>query len=58
MNKRSTLYYWINDFDHPAKNDYTPVVISDDDDHFLSQLLDPLMVDPGEKLVKKVLANL
>jgi hypothetical protein len=58
MNKHSTLLYWINDFDLHSKNEYNPVIITDDDDTFLSHLLNPLIIDPGEKLVKKVMSKL
>jgi len=54
----STLFYRVDGFDPSEETDENPV-FSDQDiaDYFLSELLEPLVYDPGEALVRKVLAR-
>lgn len=54
----STLFYRVDSFDKTDATSENPVY-SDQDlaDDFLSELLEPLVYDPGEELVRKVLAR-
>lgn len=54
----STLFYRVDGFDTTEEANENPV-FSDQDiaDEFLSELLGPLVYDPGEALVRKVLAG-
>jgi len=54
----STLFYRVDGFDTSEETNENPV-FSDQDiaDDFLSKLLEPLVYDPGEALVRRVLAR-
>ena len=58
MVKNSTLFHWVNGFDETAFPFNHPILLDGNfEDEFLNDLLEPLIFDPGEDLVKSVLQN-
>ena len=58
MVKISTLFHRVDGFDETNTSDETRE-LSDQlfDNQFLKELLDPLMYDPGDELVQRILRN-
>lgn len=58
MVKVSTLIHRVDGFDEKATSDETRETSDQNiDTQFLEDLLEPLMFDPGEKIVQKILHN-
>jgi hypothetical protein len=58
MVKVSTLIHRVDGFDEKAASDETREPSDQNiDTQFLADLLEPLMFDPGEKIVQKILHN-
>lgn len=56
MVKVSTLIHWVDGFDESDLSTENPSLLDQDfADNFLDKLLEPLVFDPGEELVLKVL---
>ena len=56
MPEHSTLLYQVDDFDLTSKPIKFPVVLNEIlNDDFLNALLETLVYDPGDGIVKKVL---
>ena len=58
MVKNSTLFHRVDGFDETNTSDETRE-LSDQlfDNQFLKELLEPLMYDPGDELVQRILHN-
>ena len=58
MVKNSTLFHRVDGFDETNTSDETRE-LSDQlfDNQFLKELLEPLMFDPGDELVQRILHN-
>ncbi len=58
MVKISTLFHRVDGFDETNTSDETRE-LSDQlfDNQFLKELLEPLMYDPGDELVQRILRN-
>ena len=58
MVKVSTLFYRVDGFDETNTSDETRE-LSDQllDKQFLKDLLDPLLIDPGDEIVQSILHN-
>ena len=56
MVKVSTLFHWVDGFDESDLSAKNPSLLDQDfADNFLNKLLEPLVFDPGDELVLKVL---
>ena len=56
MVKVSTLFHRVDGFDESDLSTKTPSLLDQDfADNFLDKLLEPLVFDPGDELVQKVL---
>ena len=56
MVKVSTLFHWVDGFDESDLSTKNPFLLDQDfADNFLANLLEPLVFDPGDELVLKVL---
>ena len=56
MVKVSTLFILVDEFDESNEKSQIPDLLDQDkEDHFLEELLRPLVFDPGDKLVQKVM---
>ena len=59
MVKVSTLFHWVDGFDESDLSTKTPSLLDQDfADNFLDKLLEPLVFDPGDELVLKVLQKI
>jgi hypothetical protein len=59
MVKISTLFHRVNGFDDQSRSSANPEIPDQDyGDSFLEELLNPLIFDPGEKLVKTILEKI
>ena len=59
MVKVSTLFHRVDGFDETNASSTDPVSLDQDlGDEFLDQLMEPLLYDPGEQLVKTILKNI
>lgn len=59
MVKISTLFFRVDGFEESeALNDHPEILDQTNTDHFLDKLLKPLVFDPGEALVQKVLQKI
>ena len=58
MVKNSTLFHWVDGFEELTFPVSSPILLDETfEDEFLNELLEPLIFDPGDKLVKIVLQN-
>jgi len=58
MVKVSTLFYRVDGFDKTNTSNTTPVLSDQSlDDQFLKDLLKPLLFDPGDEIVQRILHN-
>jgi len=58
MVKNSTLFHWVDGFEELNFPVSSPILLDQNfEDEFLNELLEPLIFDPGDKLVKTVLQN-
>lgn len=59
MVKVSTLFYRVDGFDETTTSDETPE-LSDQliDNQFLKDLLEPLLFDPGDELMQRLLQKI
>ena len=59
MVKVSTLFIRVDEFDESNEKSQIPDLLDQDkEDHFLEELLRPLVFDPGDKLVQRILSEL
>lgn len=59
MVKVSTLFHRVNGFEELEASSTIPLRLDQDlGDEFLKEILDPLMFDPGEAMVKAVLEKI
>ena len=59
MVKVSTLFFRVDGFDEfNVSNEHPEFLDQTNTDHFLNKLLKPLVFDPGEALVQKVLQQI
>ncbi|MEN8227965.1 MAG: hypothetical protein ABFS38_07395 [Bacteroidota bacterium] len=59
MVKVSTLFFRVDEFDESNVSSHIPDLLDQyTEDQFLQKLLEPLLMDPGEKLVQKVLEKI
>ncbi len=58
MVKVSTLYHRVDEFDDNKKSTDLPVLLDQEEaDTYLNQILKPLVFDPGNELIQKVLKH-
>ena len=59
MVKVSTLFHRVDGFDEQEASSAIPDTLDLDlGDHFLQNLMEPLIFDPGDKLVKTILTKI
>jgi hypothetical protein len=59
MVKVSTLFHRVDGFDENEESDKHPVALDQDkEDTYLNKLLKPLVFDPGDELVQRVLKHI
>lgn len=59
MVKVSTLFYRVDGFDDQNASSTNPDILDQDlGDQFLQNILNPLLYDPGDKLVKAILEKI
>ena len=59
MVKVSTLFHRVDGFDESNGSANSPVLLDQDfEDNFLNKLLAPLLFDPDDKLVQKLLQKI
>ncbi|RLD55758.1 MAG: hypothetical protein DRI97_08825 [Bacteroidetes bacterium] len=59
MVKVSTLFHRVDGFDELSASSTIPAMLEQDlGDQFLEELLNPLVYDPGEELVKTILKKI
>jgi hypothetical protein len=59
MVKVSTLFHWVDGFDELHPSSTNPDNLDQDlGDQFLNDLLNPLLYDPGDKLVNTILKKI